>query len=97
MLLCRDGDLVYGTFFEPISHDIEPYIRIAAGNFHEMSCSWGYENALFAILSDIAHELTHYYQWINDVQYTQERKERQAKYYAKRIINMYADIWKMKT
>ena len=88
---CIDGDLVYGTFFRPDSYDVEPYIRIAVGDYNDLCVKWGRDCALTAILLTIAHELTHYFQWINALQLTPLGQERQAKRYARFILDEYAE------
>lgn len=85
-----DGEKAVGTFFEPFSYSNEPYIRIATGDYSELKTALGRDNALAAILSTIAHELTHYYQWINDVQLTPIGRERQATRYSKLIVYEYS-------
>ena len=50
------------------------------------------DNALTAILKSIAHELSHYFQWLKDSDFTDEKRERQALYYAEAIIDDYAEI-----
>ena len=50
----------------------------------------GKDNALASILLSLAHELTHYYQWINNIQLTPTGRERQATKYANYIIDEYA-------
>ncbi len=86
-----DGDMVYGTFFEPDNMLVEPYIRIATGDYEELTDVRGQDNALAAILHCIAHELTHYFQWVNGIKLTELGYERQAKRYADLIIDEYAD------
>ena len=86
----NDGSLVSATFFEPYSKTDEPYIRIATGDYHQMVKEWGEDNALGAILGSVVHELTHYYQWINDICLTDAGLERQASYYRKKILADYA-------
>ena len=86
-----DGEMVYGTFFEPFSKHEEPYIRISAGDYCEIKNKRGKDNALAAVLSSIAHELTHYFQWVNGLQYTPIGEERQAKAYVAFILNEYAE------
>ena len=51
----------------------------------------GQDNALAAILGSIIHELTHYFQWVNDLQLTEIGIERQAKNYVKIILSEYAE------
>ena len=86
----KDGDHVVGTFFEPYSYYDEPYIRIATGDYEELLSKNGKDNALASILISLAHELTHYYQWINNLQLTSMGRERQASRYARYIIDEYA-------
>lgn len=86
-----DGDFVVGSFFEPDCYDQEPYIRLAAGDYAELSENRGRDDALASILSSFAHELTHYYQWINASSLSDAGRERQASAYARRILNEYAE------
>lgn len=85
-----DGDKVYGTFFEPDDFLVEPYIRIATGDYQEMQRKYGKDNALASILQTIAHELTHYFQWINQIENTSVGAERQATRYSRLILDEYA-------
>lgn len=87
----KDGDMVCGTFFEPDDPMVEPYIRIATGDYELMQKKYGKDNALASILQSIAHEITHYYQWVNGIQLTECGYERQAKRYARLILDEYAE------
>lgn len=51
----------------------------------------GKDSALTAILITIAHELTHYFQWINALHLTPIGQERQATKYARYILDDYAE------
>lgn len=86
----KDGDHVVGSFFEPFSYSDEPYIRLATGDYEELVSAWGKDRALASILLTLAHELTHYYQWINHIPLTPIGRERQASRYAEFIIDEYA-------
>lgn len=86
----RDKDNVCGVFFEPFDYKNEPYIRVSCGDYCELEKTRGKDNALAAILFTIAHELTHYFQWINKVKVTEKGSERQATNYARYIVNKYA-------
>lgn len=88
----QDGDLVPSKIFEPFDKTTEPYITIATGDIQEKIMSKGKDNALAGILGSIVHELTHYFQWINDVKLTDRQAERQANYYRKKFIQEYASI-----
>ncbi len=85
-----DGDNVVGSFFEPFDYSVEPYIRIATGDYDDLKISIGRDNALATILVSIAHELTHYFQWINNLQLTSIGRERQATQYSHFIVDEYA-------
>lgn len=51
----------------------------------------GKDRALTSILLTFAHELTHYFQWINALHLTQVGAERQATVYARSILDEYAE------
>jgi hypothetical protein len=85
-----DGDFVNGTFFKPFNKIEEPYARIATGFYHEDLLKRGKDNSLASVLLTIAHELTHYFQWINNIQLTEIGEERQATRYARLILDEYA-------
>lgn len=87
-----DGEMVYGTFFQPYSKTDEPYIRIATGSYTENLIKLGRDKALALILETMAHELTHYFQWINDIKLTETGYERQASSYATYILDEYASV-----
>lgn len=87
----KDGEMVYGTFFEPCNRYDEPYIRIAAGDYPNLLNKWDKDNALASNLSCLAHELTHYFQWINALELTDIGRERQATKYASYILSEYSE------
>jgi hypothetical protein len=78
--------LVSATFFAPFEKSEEPYIRIATGDYKELLEENGQDNALGAILSSIAHELGHYYQWVDDRELDEEEAENNSEY----MIYLYA-------
>lgn len=90
MIRAKNGENVVGSFFEPFSYLDEPYIRIATGDYYELTDIIGEDNALASILLTLAHELTHYYQWINSIQLTPRGREWQASRYANYILDEYA-------
>ena len=86
-----DGERVSATFFGPYNHLFEPYIRISTGDYLKRREKIGRDNALASILFSLAHELSHYYQWINDINLTPIGLERQATRYAEGILAEYSD------
>jgi len=86
-----DGEMVSGIFFAPYNKYQEPYISICTGDYYDLVFKRGKDNALASILGSIAHELTHYFQWINDLQLTKIGLERQATKYARSILKEYAE------
>ena len=86
-----DGDYAVGSFFEPNEYNVEPYIRIATGDYQDLFQEIGRDDALASILATIAHELTHYYQWINGITLTEIGHERQALRYSKYILQEYSE------
>ena len=91
-IIAMDGDKVYGTFWSmDDDYTIEPNIRVAAGDYIELCNKWGKDSALTAILLTIAHELTHYFQWVNSLDLTPIGQERQATRYARFVLDEYAE------
>ena len=43
-------EMVSATFFAPYDKDVEPYIRVATGDYEELVSERGEEDAVFAIL-----------------------------------------------
>ncbi len=89
-LRTRDGDVVMGVFFMPFSRQEESYIRVASGYFCEGEDR---DSLLFDIFFNIAHELTHYFQWINGSQCNEKGTERQATRCANKIIKEYGEYY----
>lgn len=72
----EDGDLAFGTFFWTYAHRDEPYIRVATGYYLKDKERYGAVTALRYVLETIAHELTHYFQWVNGFEMTIKGRER---------------------
>lgn len=85
----KDGDMVVGTMWKPATYDEIPYIRLATGDYEELAEERGKKQAIYAILLTFAHELTHYYQHINDLDLTPRGEERQATIYSDYILSDY--------
>ncbi len=90
-ITAKDGDLVSGTCFLPYNRFEEPYIRVATGEYSKDLAIYGRDNSIAGVLGTIAHELTHYYQWINNLKQTDRGMEQQAYIYSKKIIRKYAE------
>ncbi len=90
-IIAKDGEAVSGTFFSPFDRYAEPYARVATGDYLQDKLERGRDTALAIILRTIAHELTHYFQWINDVNLTDRGTEYQAYYYSEKIVDEYAE------
>ena len=85
----KDGDLVVGTMWRPADASSFPYIRLATGDYQEMVERSSRDSAMWQILHTFAHEITHYYQYINKLKLTLTGEERQAKHWAERILSEY--------
>ncbi|MCY9141302.1 hypothetical protein [Peribacillus frigoritolerans] len=84
-----DKELVTGTFFGPFDKAEEPYIRIATGDYLELLEEIGQDDALATILGTFAHELGHYYQWIDD-ELDDEEAEEGAENNKEYMLDLYA-------
>lgn len=85
------GESCSALFFGPYDKSLEPYIKVSVGDYQDLLEEVGKDNALAAILCSITHELSHYYQWIKECDFSMEKSERQAKYYASEIVGDYAE------
>jgi hypothetical protein len=63
-IITREGQQVTASFFAPFSRSVEPYVRIATGDYAELSKQRGRDSAIAAYMLSLNHELTHYWQWI---------------------------------
>lgn len=59
-----DGRLCSASFFAPYDRTVEPFIRIATGEYPRMAAEAGREGAIGSHLMSLAHEVVHYRQWI---------------------------------
>jgi len=80
-------EMVTATFFAPYEKDVEPYIRIATGDYKDLIRERGKIDALYAMLDSIAHELCHYQQWLED----KELEEEEAEEKGSQLVDEYAE------
>lgn len=85
-----DKELVTGTFLGPFDKNEEPYIRVATGDYLELLEERGQDNALASILGTIAHEIGHYYQWIDDLELEDDEAEEGAENESEYMLDLYA-------
>lgn len=83
----QSGAMAYGSFrwFEKRN----PMIRIPSAVEKELLEEYTREEIYEQILSSLVHELTHYYQWVLDLEQSNAASERQANYYRYRIIHAF--------
>ncbi|MFD9625933.1 hypothetical protein [Peribacillus muralis] len=80
-------EYVAATFLAPYAKEVEPYIRIATGDYDELIQDRGKVDALYAMLDTIAHELIHYQQWIKD----EKMDENEAEEKGFKLVDMYSE------
>jgi len=85
-IVTKNRKLVSASFFAPHDRSVEPYIRVATGDYIGRRNEHGRDNALAAILCSVAHEIIHYQQWIQG----KETREREAVRGAEKILRAYA-------
>lgn len=94
-ILCsQKGEKLYASFFGPFDKNLEPYIRIAVGDYKKNKKEWGRDDAICAILNDIVHELSHYFQWLfGDCEHlSEEENEKEVLEWVDYIIDNYKDV-----
>lgn len=79
------NEMVSATFFAPFDKNVEPYIRIATGDYEELVSKRGEIDARWAILGSMAHEIIHYQQWIDD----KELDENEAENRSEELLDKY--------
>lgn len=90
-IVAVDKDLVAGTFFGPYDKTQEPYIKIAAGAFAKERKRLKHRELVYNYFAVLAHELTHYFQWIGDQTLTKRGEEWQATFYGNRVVYEYIE------
>jgi hypothetical protein len=63
-IVARDGQRVSASFFAPSDAGVEPYIRIATGDYPRLRRELGRDDGLAAFITSMSHEVIHYQQWI---------------------------------
>jgi hypothetical protein len=83
-------EMVSATFLAPFDKTEEPHIRISTGDYIELFDKLGQDSALGAILGSIAHELGHYYQWIDDIDLDEDGADNNREY----MLDLYRETRK---
>ena len=80
------GEWVSASFFAPWDREVEPYIRIATGDYPQLCSREGRDDVLASYIASLAHEVVHYQQWVA----TGETHERGVARAALRLLRRYA-------
>ena len=85
-IITRDKkETASASFFAPFDKTVEPYIRIATGDYEELVIQRGEIDAKWAILGSMAHEIIHYQQWLED----KEMDEKEAENGSEELLDSY--------
>ena len=85
-VVTMDGCMCSASIFLPWDRTVEPYIRVATGDYPKERRLWGRDNALAGYLCSVSHELIHYRQWVE----TGESWERGVAVRARGMVDRYA-------
>jgi hypothetical protein len=88
ILVNMHGERCTATFFAPWNRKVEPYIRIATGDYPQLKRQLGRDNALSGYLGSLAHEVIHYQQWIKANRLSEKGVARDAS----RIVVRYSRV-----
>jgi hypothetical protein len=80
------GEPAVATFLAPFDREAEPYIRIATGDYPAVEAERGRDDALAEFIHSLAHEIVHYFQWVE----TGETTERGVCVRARTMLRRYA-------
>lgn len=84
------GEKATASIFLPFDKNRLPHMQVSIGNYEDLK-EIDLLSADCNVLESIAHEITHYYQWLKDDAGTGNFSERQARYKAKQIVYKYLD------
>ena len=63
-IVTMHGEQATASFFAPFCRDVEPYIRIATGDYTSLQREHGRDDCLAAFILSLSHEVIHYQQWV---------------------------------
>ena len=72
------GLQVTASFFAPWNRKVEPYIKVATGDYSSLKKEDGRENTLAEFIASMSHELVHYWQWLETGDVWERGVERKA-------------------
>lgn len=72
------GDTAAASFFAPYDRTVEPFIRIATGDYPSLMRKEGRDNALAEFIVSMSHEVVHYRQWVETGDIWERGVERKA-------------------
>ena len=73
-----EGEEVTASFFAPDDPNVEPYIRIATGDYDDLVVELSKHDALASYICSLAHEIVHYQQWVSDGYTSEEGVDKEA-------------------
>jgi DNA-directed RNA polymerase subunit L len=88
-----DGDLCYSIFFAPFEMKVEPYIRVATGDFQAQKAIVGTNAAILALLFDLTKQILHYFQWCKDGSVEVRSLSQKAKQTLWKYVEKFSDEW----
>ena len=88
-----DGDYVRDLFFWPEDRSCTPYITIGVGDYEDWLKTRDRDDALAPIVLALLCELTNYFNWVNGVEKDENSLQKSAWRYARKILNLYAEVY----
>ena len=77
-IITQDGEHASASFFGPYDRSVEPFIRIATGDYPDLLRIDGRDDALAAFIHSLSHEVVHYFQWCETGNATERGVDRKA-------------------
>jgi hypothetical protein len=65
-IITQDGQHVTASFFAPFDRQVEPFIRIATGDYPALRRLRGRDDAIASFIGSFSHEIIHYFQWLEN-------------------------------
>lgn len=77
-ILNSKNEKVSALFFAPFKSNLKPFVKVATGDFDFLIKEIGLTNAIGSILCSLAHEVIHYNQWIQNIDFDEDAANSKA-------------------
>lgn len=74
-VLSGSGEHVSANFWGPFDKQADSTIKVSAGDYTDLLKNNSFEDTILMIINSLSHEVQHYYQWVDDLDFDEEDAE----------------------